>query len=232
MEAIANRRTSHRVNYSESSDDDELGSSIARDVVQEVVDNFQELNKKKQFKKIYQFSENREDWEIVENKRVSKGNDPQDCYSFYLRFQPGVYRILIKDILKILQTEFDLKLKTGKPERFGNATIKSICNFQMKVGDKEKTLQLCFYHTNHALDVKVIGNPRTSSEKFLEFCLKNGAFYFVLQKFCKRFTEIMMLMHLRNIGLTWLKVDMLRRFRRKKIAKLRQSCDSFCVHKL
>ena len=55
MEAIANRRTSHRVNYSESSDDDELGSSIARDVVQEVVDNFQELNKKKQFKKIYQF---------------------------------------------------------------------------------------------------------------------------------------------------------------------------------
>ena len=74
MEAIANRRTSHRVNYSESSDDDELGSSIARDVVQEVVDNFQELNKKKQFKKIYQFSENREDWKIVENKRVSKGN--------------------------------------------------------------------------------------------------------------------------------------------------------------
>ena len=61
MEAIANRRISHRVNYAESSDDDELGSSIARDVVQEVVDNFQELNKKKQFKKIYQFSENRED---------------------------------------------------------------------------------------------------------------------------------------------------------------------------
>ena len=144
MDAIANRRTSQRVNYAESSDDDELGSSIARDVVQEVVDNFQELNKKKQFKKIYQFSENREDWEIVENKMVPKGNDPPDCYYFYLRFQPGVYRILIKDIVKILQTEFDLKLKTGKPERFGNATIKSICNFQMKVGDREKTLQLWF----------------------------------------------------------------------------------------
>ena len=109
MDAIANRRTSQHVNYAESSDDDELGSSIARDVVQEVVDNFQELNKKKQFKKIYQFSENREDWEIVENKMVPKGNDPQDCYYFYLRFQPGVYRILIKDIVKILQTEFDLK---------------------------------------------------------------------------------------------------------------------------
>ena len=60
-------------------------------------------------------------------------------------FQPGVYRKLIKDILKILQTEFDLKLKTGKPERFGNATIKSICNFQMKVGDKEKTLQFTMH---------------------------------------------------------------------------------------
>ena len=59
MEAIISRRSS-RVNYVESSDDDEdnLSTSIAQDVVQEVIDSFSEpsgleLNRKKQYKKIY-----------------------------------------------------------------------------------------------------------------------------------------------------------------------------------
>ena len=183
MNEIVNKRTSARVNYAESSDD-ELSNSIANDVIDEVMENFRnstavELNKKKQYKKIYQSSEVRNDWEIIAYKSVPKGNELKDCYYFYVSFNPGVFKILTRDIVQILQADFDLKLKSGRPERYGNATIKSICNFKMKVGEREKTLQICFYHTNNVLDVKVTGNPRTAGEKFSEFGLKNGAYYFI-----------------------------------------------------
>ena len=44
---------------------------------------------------------------------------------------------------------------------------------------REKTLQLQFYTTKSAVDIKVIGNNEKREEKFQEFGFKNGAFYFV-----------------------------------------------------
>merc|ERR1712179_512879 len=117
----------------------------------------------------------------MDSKRsLPKGNVVKDCYYFYFNFHPGVYRILIKDITKILNDDFGIKLKSGRPERFGDATIKSICNFRLRVeGEREKILQLRFYHTNNSLDLKMTGQTRNALEKFKDLGFKNGSVYFI-----------------------------------------------------
>jgi hypothetical protein len=179
--------TNH-VNYLEGNSEDEEANemSIAKEVVKEVIENLDigsgsglQINKKKQYKKIYETSLSRDDWEIDNSKSLPKGNEQKDCYYFYLRFHPGVYKMLIRDIIKILNDDFDMKLKSGRPERFGNATIKSICNFKRKIGEREKNLQICFYHTTNSLDLKITGNPRNALEKFKDLGFKNGSFFFI-----------------------------------------------------
>ena len=44
---------------------------------------------------------------------------------------------------------------------------------------REKTLQLQFYTTKSAVDVKMTGNNEQRAEQFQEFGFRNGAFYFV-----------------------------------------------------
>ena len=114
---------------------------------------------------------------------MPKGNEKEDCYYFYIRFHPGVFKILVRDMIKILNDDFNIKLRSGHPERFGMATIKSICNFKLKAGEREKNLQIVFYNTNNSLDLKVTGNPRHALEKFAELGFKNGAFYFMTEVF-------------------------------------------------
>ena len=109
-------------------------------------------------------AKNRVDWDIDEAKNSPKGNEKKDCYYFYLRFQPGVYRILIRDIIKILNDDFNIKLRSGRPERYGDSTI--------QIGEKERILQIRFFHTNNSLDLKVTGTPKNAAEKFAELGFK------------------------------------------------------------
>ena len=187
MEAIENKRTDRNVNYVEAySEDEEEGfnTSMVQEVIKEVVNDVEngsayQLNKKKQYKKIVKSAKIRDDWEIDETKNSPKGNDKKDCYFFYLRFQPGVYRILIRDIIKILNDDFNIKLRSGRPVSYGDATIQSTCNFKLQIGEKERILQVRFYHTNNSFDLKVTGTPKAASEKFAELGLKNVAYFFI-----------------------------------------------------
>ena len=183
-----NKRITNRVNYQEDNSEyeEENERSVVEEVLKDVVDNLQigtpalQINKKKQYKKIYETSLCRGDWEMDSKRSLPKGNVVKDCYYFYFNFHPGVYKILIKDITKILNDDFGIKLKSGRPERFGDATIKSICNFRLRVeGEREKILQLSFYHTNNSLDLKMTGQTRNALEKFKDLGFKNGSVYFI-----------------------------------------------------
>ena len=192
MDSSMNKRITHRVNYNEDNSENEeqneisIAEEVVKDVInKDVINNLDigpgpQLNKKKQYKKIYETTLSRGDWDIDYNKSLPKGNETKDCYYFYVNFHPGVYKILTRDVVKILNDDFNIKLKSGRPERFGDATVKSICNFKLRVeGEREKVLQLIFYHTNNSLDIKITGNPRNALEKFKDLRFRNGAVFFI-----------------------------------------------------
>ena len=177
----------NRINYGEDSENEEEHNTlevISEMSVEREEDNnesvsFGELNLKKQYRRAFIAAQNRQDWRILDEKNLPKGSERKNSIYFYLELHPGVFHLVSKEISKYLCKEYKIKHRSGKPDRYGSAKTKNICYYYFKVGGKDKTLQLQFYTTKSAIDVKMTGAPDEKAEKHIEFGLKNGAHYFV-----------------------------------------------------
>ena len=137
------------------------------------------LNLKKQYKRAVKAAQEREDWSIVEEKNIPNGAAVKDSFYFYLIMQPGVFKLAVDELSKFLCRDQKIRLKTGRPNRYGNVTTTNTCNYMFKIGGKEKTLQLRYYPTKSAIDVAMTGSYEDKAEKYVEFGMKNGAQYFI-----------------------------------------------------
>ena len=184
MEAIISKRSS-RVNYQEESDHEDEPSVM--EIVNLVVDkavngenvSFDKLNLKKQYKRAFIAAQEREDWKILEEKNLPRGADVKDSFYFYLEFHPGVFKLAVDKLSNFLCSDQNIKLRAGRPNRYGAATTTNICYYTFKIGGKDKTLQLKFYPTKSVIDVSMTGANENKAEKHIEFGMKNGALYFV-----------------------------------------------------
>ena len=75
--------------------------------------------------------------------------------------------------------EYQIKLKSGKPDRFGKATTKTISNFIFFGDNKEYELQINLYPTKSALDVRLKGNAKEASVIFADKGKMTAPAYFV-----------------------------------------------------
>ena len=139
----------------------------------------EELNKKRQYKKIMKNADKRKDWEIDEKRTLPKGSDAENSYFLYLALHPGVFKLVCPVIVQFLQTEYSIQLRSGKPDRFGEATIKNVTYFNFTADGGEKVLILNFYPTTSAIDIRLKGNIQESSAKFVDKGYKTAPGFFV-----------------------------------------------------
>ena len=174
-----------RVNYQEEGDHEEEVSVL--DIVNLVVDkaveqekgSFEALNLKKQYKRALNAAQERDDWTILEEKNLPRGVDVKDSFYFYLDLHPGVFKLASEELSKFLGRDQNIKLRAGRPNRYGAATTTNICYYTFKIGGRDKTLQLKFFPTKSAIDLGMTGANDNKAEKHAEFGMKNGALYFV-----------------------------------------------------
>ena len=129
---------------------------------------------------------------ILEEKNLPKGAAVKDSYYFYLDLHPGVFKLASEELSKFLCSDQKIKLRAGRPNRYGDATTTSTCYYTFKIGGKDKTLQLRFYPTKNAFDISMTGANDNKAEKHVEFGMKNGALYFV-DEVMPRFIEYLYL---------------------------------------
>ena len=192
------KRTTNTVNYLEVSDHEDEPSVL--EIVNMVVDkaverekgSVGELNLKKQYRRAIEAAEERGDWIILEEKNLPKGAAVKDSYYFYLDLHPGVFKLASEELSKFLCSDQKIKLRAGRPNRYGDATTTSTCYYTFKIGGKDKTLQLRFYPTKNAFDISMTGANDNKAEKHVEFGMKNGALYFV-DEVMPRFIEYLYL---------------------------------------
>ena len=70
-------------------------------------------------------------------------------------------------------------MKSGKPDRYGEVTIKNITYFIFYGDGKERTLLINFYPTSSAFDVKLKGSIPVSSLKFKDKGDKTAGAFFI-----------------------------------------------------
>ena len=141
MTGQVSKRVPARVSYSELSDSEEDSSSIVvREVIEEVLEK-QNLNKKKQYKSSYIASVNRNDWEIDVKSNTPNGSDVKDSYYLKIICQPGIYRLVLQKINAFLLDEYRIRLKSEKPDKYGEAFIKNSSSYAIKIGGREKILK-------------------------------------------------------------------------------------------
>ena len=68
---------------------------------------------------------NREDWTIHDKSSTPKECEVKDCYYLKIDCQPGIYRLLVQEINNLLFDEFKIRIKSGKPERYGEAEVRT-----------------------------------------------------------------------------------------------------------
>ena len=145
MEGILSKRQTTEIDYNELSDEETERNGVVDFIINEAIEtatgpNNKELNKKKQLKKVIKKGDN-EDWAIVTSKTLPKGRKAmEDCYSFYISFHPGVFKTLCPMIGNFLGERCGITLKSGRPDKFGEAVIKNITYFDFKADRKEKIL--------------------------------------------------------------------------------------------
>ena len=118
MDGIISKRPTTEVDYNELSDDESENDGVVDMIINEAIETAtnEQLNKKKQLKKVIKKSEN-EDLSIV--KTLPKGRKSmENCYFFYLAFHPGVFKVLCPMIAKFLDENFGIVLKSGRPDKF------------------------------------------------------------------------------------------------------------------
>ena len=185
MNRQINRRSSMPVNYNESSEKEDVFdiSDVVESIVGETVEKATEIeilgiNKKKQYEKALKNTKERNDWEVDVKKNLPKGSKTANSYYVYIAFHPGVFRLISPLMSKFLNDEYGITLKSGKPDRYGRATIKNMTNFKFCGDGSEKQLVINFYPTTSSIDVRLKGSPKDSSLRFHDKGYKTAASFF------------------------------------------------------
>ena len=182
-------RRNSLVDYRELSDDeDEFGSDANTRNIEKAntleeesqSHNTEELNRRKQYGRMVKNSRERNDWEVDHSRCLPKGSTLESNYFIYIILHPGIFRLIASVLSKFLHSEFNMKLKSGKPDKFGKATTKIISNFSFKRGGLDYELQVNLYPTTSALDVKLKGSPKVAATIFKDKDSVTAAAFFSL----------------------------------------------------
>ena len=138
-----------------------------------------ELNLRRQYKKILKSAEERDDWEVVSSKTKPRGTEMDKSNFVYIILHPGIFRILVGIVSKFLNSEYGIILKTGKADRFGVAVTKNSTYYKFPADGKDWDLMLTFYPTNNAFDVKLKGESTKAGTVFIDKGCKTAPSFFV-----------------------------------------------------
>ena len=172
------------VNYEELSDneDEYTYEENVYQVEDPVTDgeesNSAQLNARKQYTRAVKNSRERADYEIDLKRNLPKGSGVSKSYYIYINLHPGIFQLITSILAKYLHSEFNMKLKSGKPDKFGKATTKNITNFSFEGDEKPFELQLTLYPTKSSIDVRLKGNPKDVSRLFKDKGFMTGAAFF------------------------------------------------------